>query len=148
MRVGLIGCSAGKLPVRAPAKLLYTGPLFELSRAWIAARTELDSWAILSARHGLVLPDQEIEPYDLSLSSMSADERARWAANTRAQIVDRWGAGTIFMIVAGEYYALSCPEPDDVFDQRQSMDGGSVAPAHIGIGVLKKYLNEMKSYAT
>jgi hypothetical protein len=36
-------------------------------------------WFILSAKHGLLHPDQVIEPYDLTLKAMSRAEQQGWA---------------------------------------------------------------------
>lgn len=63
--VCLVGCSKTKLPYAAPAKELYTSPLFKLGRAWAEANS--DAWAILSAHHGLIEPDSIIEPYDITI---------------------------------------------------------------------------------
>jgi hypothetical protein len=34
---------------------------------------------ILSAQHGLIRPDVELEPYDLAIGDFSQEERAEWA---------------------------------------------------------------------
>lgn len=150
MRVGLISCSAGKLAKAAPAAQLYTGPLFALSRAWIEERKELGAWAILSAKHGVVMPDQVIEPYDLSLDAMNVADRKAWAERTRDQIVSLWGRDTIYMVVAGDHYRRALddlPYVEDVIGAwaRWRRDRG-LRPAHVGIGVLKKYLKERKGF--
>ena len=150
MRVGLISCSAGKLAHRAPAAQLYTGPLFKLSRAWIEGRSELDAWAVLSAKHGVVLPDEEVDPYDVSLDAMTAAERRAWAERTRGQLALRWGRETIFMVLAGEHYRAAVdgfPFVEDVISSwaRWRCDNG-LRPAHVSIGVFKKYLRERKGF--
>ena len=149
-RVGLIACSAGKLNRPAPAALLYTGPLFQLSRAWITERTELGAWAILSAKHGVVLPGEEIDPYDVSLEGMTAPERRAWAERTREQLVGRWGRDTIYMVLAGEHYRAAVdglPFVEDVIAAwaRRRRDAG-LRPAHVSIGVLKKYLRQKRGF--
>lgn len=68
----LIGCGARKLDHAAPARDLYTGPLFRAARTYAEASGL--PWAILSARYGLVMPEQVIEPYDYRLV-----HRAYWA---------------------------------------------------------------------
>lgn len=77
MRIVLIGCGAAKLPTRAEAKDLYIGSLFTLRRKY--AEAVGDHWAILSAKHGLVFPLDELDPYDLTLDQLSAPERRKWA---------------------------------------------------------------------
>jgi hypothetical protein len=149
-RVGLIGCSAGKLDRRAPAAQLYTGPIFQLSCAWITGRTELGAWAILSAKHGVVLPGQEIDPYDVSLEAMSAAERRTWAGRTREQLIERWGRDVIYMVLAGAHYRAALEGlrfVEDVIESwaRKRRDA-RLRPAHVSIGVLKKYLREQRGF--
>lgn len=78
MTIGLVACSKTKLDRPAPARELYTSPLFRAASAY-AERT-YDRWLILSALHGLVEPDQEIEPYDVTLTRMTVKERRAWCA--------------------------------------------------------------------
>lgn len=74
--VVLIGCGATKLDHAAPAKDLYVGNLFRARRAYAEATGA--PWAILSARHGLVLPDTVIEPYDVTLNGRKPEDVRRW----------------------------------------------------------------------
>src|SRR5690606_20391996 len=53
----LIGCAKRKHPAAAPARDLYASPLFRKGRAY-AEHAEVP-WFILSAKHGLVAPDDE-----------------------------------------------------------------------------------------
>lgn len=64
--VCLVGCCKTKLRHAAPARELYCSPLFRLCRAW--AERHADAWAILSARYGVVRPDNVIEPYDTTIA--------------------------------------------------------------------------------
>src|SRR5258708_5083272 len=73
--VCIISCTAHKRDARMPAENLYSSDLFYKSRRF--AQAHFDSWLILSAKHGLIKPDQIIEPYDCKLSSLSAPERAK-----------------------------------------------------------------------
>lgn len=81
--VVLVACGSQKLPYAAAAQDLYTGDLFVKSRA--RAERFGSSWFILSAKHGLVLPGQVIDPYDLTLNAMKSGELADWEAMVRAQ---------------------------------------------------------------
>lgn len=85
--VGLLACGKSKLPNRAPAKDLYTGQLFRAGRAYLEATCH--QWAILSARHGLVMPDLELEPYEKRVPH-NREERAWWARNIHHQILNQW----------------------------------------------------------
>jgi hypothetical protein len=80
----LVGCSKTKLGHPAPARELYCSPLFRLCRAW--AERHADTWAILSARHGVVAPDEVLAPYQGTLAErrpfgghpLSPAEYGRW----------------------------------------------------------------------
>lgn len=71
-----IGCGAAKRAERSPAIELYTGPVFAAHRA-IADHLDLHP-QILSAAHGVVEPQRELDPYDQTLDD--AEHRARWSA--------------------------------------------------------------------
>jgi len=104
----LIGCGGLKLDRPAAACELYTGPLFR------AAHTHAEAsgvpWAILSARYGLVMPNQVIEPYDTRLVG-SRGRTPRSNNISRAQVglqIGRWlGASrpAIIEVHAGVAYA-------------------------------------------
>lgn len=88
MKVALIACCGAKLSGPAPAHQLYQSALFKKSRQY--AETFCDEFAILSAKHGLVLADQLIDPYDVTLTEMTAAGRREWAGLVMAQLMDRW----------------------------------------------------------
>lgn len=76
----LIACSSGKLDRPAPARDLYTSDLFRKSVAYVESIGA--PWVVLSALHGVVKPDTVIEPYDVTLLSMSRKERLFWGEVT------------------------------------------------------------------
>ena len=80
--IALVACSKKKLGYPAPAKDLYQGALFKKARAW--AEANADEWYILSAEHGLVFPDQVLEPYDRTLPAHRYD----WTTMVIGQL--RW----------------------------------------------------------
>jgi hypothetical protein len=110
LRVGLVACSAGKLDQPAPARELYTSQLFRKASAYAAATC--DRWFILSALHGLVEPDQLLQPYDVTLNGMPALQREAWVARVRWQLQLQLGdaAGVQLVALAGATY-------------RQALDG-------------------------
>jgi hypothetical protein len=143
-RVGLISCSSGKLDHRAPAAQLYTGQLFQLSKAWIVKRCP--RWGILSAKHGLVLPEEEIDPYDQNLAGLTYAERCAWGARTREQIVRVWGRDALYTILAGADYCHAVdglPYVEETIkgwtEQRRAM--GMRKPG-MGIGVIKQRIKQ------
>lgn len=72
----LVGCVKSKLPHPAPARELYTSPLFRKARSY--SERSGQPWFILSAQHGLVDPDAELGPYDLRLSTTPLTYRQEW----------------------------------------------------------------------
>jgi hypothetical protein len=102
--IGLVACSKTKLDRAAPARELYTSPLFHMSVRY------LECWAmeigVLSAQHGLVMLDDVIEPYDTTLVGLSRDERDLWAYRTNKAIVERWGRSQHFWFLGGRPYEL------------------------------------------
>jgi hypothetical protein len=75
--VALVACSSAKSS-RGPARDLYQGALFKASVRW--AESWGLRWMVFSALHGVVHPDEIIDPYDVTLarpgSDLSSLERA------------------------------------------------------------------------
>lgn len=85
----LISCVAEKAAQACAAKDLYQSTLFRLSRAFAEKYVDPrngDRWYILSAWWGLLDPEDEIAPYDLTLNKMSKADRQRWAAYVIEQL--------------------------------------------------------------
>jgi hypothetical protein len=98
----LISCVKQKLEHSAPARELYTSPLFVGCRTIVEA-CQAD-WFVLSALHGLVDPKTVIDPYDLTLNSMKTADRREWAIRVLADllpIASRYGRVVFF---AGQRY--------------------------------------------
>lgn len=75
----VIQCGKAKLDHPAPARDLYISAPFRMARA--AVERDGRPWLILSARHGLVPPDQVLKPYDRTLRTRAHKELlARWVA--------------------------------------------------------------------
>ena len=83
-RFVLVSCCGQKLSTKAKAEDLYQSELFRKSKEWALKNGE--GWAILSAKHGLVLPDAQIEPYDLTLNDMPQAERNQWSEKVWKQL--------------------------------------------------------------
>jgi hypothetical protein len=109
--VVLVGCVAAKLDRPAPARDLYTSPLFRFRRAH-AERSGLP-WLILSAEHGLVEPERVVAPYDTALASLPAARRAGWGESVAAELERRFGdlGGLAFEVHAGADYVEAIRPP-------------------------------------
>jgi len=102
----LIGCVSGKVETdeAVEAKDLYTGSLWQKRRRYAEGRSRESQedglptmgpaqswsrqvpWAILSAKHGIVLPDTKVEPYDLSPLMMSKIRKQAWVDDLAHQL--------------------------------------------------------------
>lgn len=82
----LLGCVATKSRYSAPAKDMYTSQLWMSRRRYAESRAI--PWRIFSAKHGLLLPDQVIDPYDTRITSLCMQDRAELAARV-AQAIAR-----------------------------------------------------------
>jgi len=100
-RIGLVSCSKAKIDRRAAARDLYSASdLFRKAARYCAAHC--DDWYILSAKYGLVRPDEVLEPYDLTLKRMRVDERRRWGLAVASKLRE---LGAVKLeIHAGQYY--------------------------------------------
>lgn len=117
-RIVLISCVSRKGKTKAKAKDLYKGPLFTNSLAY-GISLKPDKIFILSALHNLLDLDEEIEPYDVTLSYISPDKKdkkpnLKVLTNSEAKL---WGEKVIeqlskvadikkdtFIILAGQSY--------------------------------------------
>jgi hypothetical protein len=99
--IALAGCGGQKAPSRCRADQMYIG---NYSRhCWEAARALCPGRAFfLSAKHGLLLPEDEIDPYDLR---MRRDHPTVTAAEVMAQAVRYGVADAPVVVLAGQDYA-------------------------------------------
>ena len=104
LHVGLVACSHTKADRPVPARELYLSPLFRAARAYAERRYGHGQWLILSARYGLVEPDQVLAPYDLSLRQLTARQREAWGDHIAVELTDRFPAGTVLWFHAGALY--------------------------------------------
>ena len=109
-RIVLIGCVKSKRTSAAPARELYTSTLFARRRAY--AEGSGNRWYIVSARLGLVAPDEVIAPYDCYLADRSAGYRAAWGALVASQLAEVEPLrGSTVEIHAGDAYVNALRGP-------------------------------------
>lgn len=84
-KIVLISCVSQKLPHRAKAKDLYVSTLFKLNLKYANSLSPSEIYA-LSARHGLLELEREIEPYEQTLNNMRTSEIKEWANNVLQQL--------------------------------------------------------------
>ncbi len=109
-KIVLISCSAKKKNYPTQAKDLYDSPLFKYSLKY-AETLKPDAIRILSAKYGLLNPEEKIKPYELTLKKMKKEEKIAWAQKVLNQIKKEFDIeNTEFIILAGkEYYTYLLP---------------------------------------
>lgn len=98
----LVSCVSSKGPAPAPARALYRSDWFLKARAYVEAHNA--EWFILSAKYGLVPPDQVIHPYNVTLNNMTAEDRRVWAGKVADQLRPRCRRGDRIILLAGQRY--------------------------------------------
>ncbi len=101
-QVQLLSCVGRKRSVPAPARDLYTSSWFRKARNY--ADSTGQPWFVLSAKHGLVHPDQVVAPYDLTLNAIPKPGRCEWASRVLAQLGPHLDGVDSVVILAGRRY--------------------------------------------
>jgi hypothetical protein len=83
-----------------------------MSRQWIERQDV--PWFILSAKYGLLDPLRIVEPYNLTLSQLTAPQRRQWSRHVHQQITFKIGEATL-LVLAGSLY-LEATKSFRVFD--------------------------------
>jgi hypothetical protein len=110
LRIALVACAKTKLRRPARASELYASPLFQLTREFVEGGLAYFAWHVLSARYGLVDPDEVLEPYDLTLADLTPAERAAWGRRVGSAVVATYadaaarGVDECFDVYAGAAY--------------------------------------------
>jgi len=103
MKIGLISCTKKKQNHICAAKKLYSkSTLF--NNAWGYAFHNYDKTFILSAKHGLLFPNQRIEPYEKTLNKMNKKERLEWAGEVITHLIPLLNEGDIIYFHTGLKY--------------------------------------------
>lgn len=135
--VHLVACTKAKRAEPCPARELYAASdWFAKARAYVEADGR--PWFILSARHGLLEPDEIVAPYEATLIGQPKAARLAWSRKVLAQLgafnlrAGRWR----FVFLAGALYREHLVEP---------LGGAALtaAPlARLGLGAQKDWLAE------
>lgn len=100
----LIACVKTKLLQAAAAKDLFISSLFRKERAY--AESTGVPWYILSSEHGLIAPEQWVEPYDRYLGDESTTYREAWGSKVVVdlELIEGPLQGKVIEIHAGAPY--------------------------------------------
>lgn len=143
----LVGCGKEKRAVRSKAKDLYVGPLFKKARAF--AESQGGEWRILSAKYGLVDPEEMIDPYDETMEKKTKLGRDLWNINVRNKIAallnPKHKGGGKFRIESAKFICLAGKAYLGFFDIDPEMRKRCVIEKPMegfGIGERLQYLGE------
>lgn len=101
----LVACVKTKHNESSKAKDLYISSWFRKARACVEKTRR--PWLILSAKHGLVKPDQAIEPYEQTLNQMSVEQRQQWASDVIESLEPHLkGVSSVVMLASKKYRQL------------------------------------------
>lgn len=98
----LVSCVSKKQDIPCEARELYQSDWFKKARAYVEARGM--PWFILSAKHGLVRPEEVIAPYEQTLNKMPVIERRAWAEGVGRKLADHVSKDDEVVILAGARY--------------------------------------------
>ena len=103
--LALISCTKSKAHHACPARELYRPSTF-FRLAFAYAQEHAASTLILSAKHGVVRPEQIIAPYERTLVGTSRAERQRWADMVHRQLhaAPEYQTAKTILWLAGEDY--------------------------------------------
>lgn len=103
-RYALVGCGSDKQDDPATARDLYTSPYFAKKRRF--AEELCGDWWIVSAKHGLLDPNDHVEPYERSIDDVDVaawldDVEEQIAADVEPDVSE--GATEVWMLVGRRY---------------------------------------------
>ena len=100
----LLSCVKSKRNHSCSAKEMYVSPLFKKMLA-VALKSQPKQIFILSAKYGLLKPDDVIKPYEMTLKTMSASERMAWSEKVLESLRDETDlTKDHFVFLAGQSY--------------------------------------------
>lgn len=102
--IGVIACSNTKAKARCPAREMYQGALFKKSVAYIE-RLRIP-WFIISAKYGLMKPDQIILPYELKIQDMSEAEKDHLGRKVNEELKKYLKKDEVVLALAGFDYMI------------------------------------------
>lgn len=101
--VVLIGCGKSKQNKKCQAQNMYIGKYFKTCLDY--AKTFKSDVYILSAKYGLLSLEQEIEPYDKTLNTMSKSDSLKWKDTVEKQILESGIPLDEVVFVCGKNYS-------------------------------------------
>jgi hypothetical protein len=102
MKIALISCTKLKHDFECKAQDMYLpSNLFSKAREYVENKG-YDKWFILSAKYGLLDPNELIETYNVTLNNMKANEIKEWSVGVFDKLIQH--SPTHIDFYAGEKY--------------------------------------------
>lgn len=98
----LVSCVPKKSCDRSHAKDLYQSEWFKKARTFVERSGA--PWYILSAKHGLLHPDELVTPYEQTLNKMPIHERKLWATGVLDKLLPMLTTQQTVIVLAGIRY--------------------------------------------
>ena len=100
--IALVACVSKKNKTPMPARDLYISDWFKKASSY--ADSISDQWFILSAKYGLLDPDDVVEPYDETLNKMPVNQRRAWSKKVLEDLISKLNVGDQVVLLAGMKY--------------------------------------------
>jgi hypothetical protein len=101
--VVLVSCGNRKLDAVAAAKDLYISDRFRAARKF--AELYGAAWFVISAKHGMVSPDEILSPYDVDLKSLSLRDKRSWAKRVLSKLSSNGLLTSQLIVLADDVYS-------------------------------------------
>jgi cytoplasmic iron level regulating protein YaaA (DUF328/UPF0246 family) len=98
----LVSCVSKKSCDRSRAKDLYQSEWFKKARKFVERSGA--PWYILSAKYGLLHPDELVAPYEQTLNKMPINERKLWATGVLDKLLPMLTTQQSVIVLAGVRY--------------------------------------------
>ena len=98
----LVSCVSVKNSRPMKARELYCSDWFLKAKAYVEAHGA--PWFILSAKYGLVEPNQMIRPYNITLKNMTKAQRLAWSLRVAKKLKPRCRGFSRVIFLAGQSY--------------------------------------------
>lgn len=130
----LVSCSKKKSPAtKCAARDMYTSTLFRLSKKYVGQK----EWYILSAKYGLLHPDDIITTYDVSFDDLNKQQKEEWTCRVAADLIRMMHTDKEVCFLCGGMYSKRLGEvlEESGFRTHYPLAG-------MGIGTRQKFLKE------
>jgi cytoplasmic iron level regulating protein YaaA (DUF328/UPF0246 family) len=98
----LVSCVSKKRQTTCAARDLYISDWFVKARNYVESTGS--PWFILSAKYGVVTPNEQIKTYNLTLNKMNVRDRRAWAERVRLRLDDLLPPVERIVVLAGRRY--------------------------------------------